>query len=343
MEFFTSLPPETASDLGIAIVIASSTPLLLLDDQFVVQAASGTFCRMFGLTPDAVTRRAIFTLGNGEWDILRLRSLLIATLSGNASVDAYEMTLSRPTGNMQLVLNACLLDYGEGAARLLLSVSDVTAIRLAERQKDDLVHEKMVLLQELQHRVANSLQIIASVLMQSARKVQSEEARTHLNNAHHRVMSIATLQKQLASTSVGEVVLRPYFTDLCNSIGASMIADPGRLKITPTVDDTSTTADVSVSLGLIVTELVINSLKHAFPDKVIRGDISVSYASDGQAWTLAVGDNGVGMPGEAAGAVPGLGTGIVEALSKQLRATVEIRDTRPGTLVSIIHRADGTR
>ena len=64
--------------------------------------------------------------------------------------------------------------------RLLLSVSDVTDARLAERLKDDLLREKAILYQELQHRVANSLQIIASVLMQSARRVPSAETRSHL-------------------------------------------------------------------------------------------------------------------------------------------------------------------
>src|SRR6185436_15218963 len=97
--------------------------------------------------------------------------------------------------------------------------------------KDDLVREKEVLLQELQHRVANSLQIIAAVLMRSARSVQSEETRTHLHDAHHRVMSIATMQKQLAASRHGQVALRSYFTDLCRSIGASMIADHDRVTL----------------------------------------------------------------------------------------------------------------
>ena len=76
---------------------------------------------------------------------------------------------------------------------------DVTDARIAEKLKDDLLKEKAVLLQELQHRVANSLQIIASVLMQSARRVQSDEARTHLQQAHQRVMSVASLQHHLAA------------------------------------------------------------------------------------------------------------------------------------------------
>ena len=82
----------------------------------------------------------------------------------------------------------------------MLSVTDITHARAAEKLKDNLLREKDVLLQELHHRVANSLQIIASVLMQSARKVQSEETRSHLYDAHQRVMSVAALQQQLASS-----------------------------------------------------------------------------------------------------------------------------------------------
>ena len=85
--------------------------------------------------------------------------------------------------------------------RLLLAVSDVTDARLAEKLKDDLLREKAILFQELQHRVANSLQIIASVLMQSARRMQSAETTSHLYDAHSRVMSVAALQQQLAASS----------------------------------------------------------------------------------------------------------------------------------------------
>ena len=91
------------------------------------------------------------------------------------------------------------------------------------------------------------------------------EARSHLYDAHSRVMSVATLQQQLAASQVGDVQLRDYFTDLCQSIGASMIHDHDKLRLTVEADESVADADVSVSLGLIVTELVINALKHAFP------------------------------------------------------------------------------
>lgn len=329
-----------------ALVVSSSTPLVLLGDDLVVQAASGSFCRTFALDSESVVGRLLFALGKGEWDVPQLRSLLYATASGKAEIEAYEMNLKRDgVPPLTLILNAHMLDHSaDEPSRIVLAVSDITSARIserlfknAEREKEALLREKEVLLQELHHRVANSLQIIASVLMQRVRSVQSEETREHLRDAHHRVMSIATLQRQLAATASGDVYLKPYLTDLCASIGASMIADPADLKLSVDVDDSFTSADRSVSIGLIVTELVINALKHAFPDGPTEGRISVEYTTTPSGWTLIVSDNGVGLPDPAIDAKPGLGTGIVNALAKQLSATVSIRNTNPGMQVSIVH------
>jgi two-component sensor histidine kinase len=337
----TSTPPVVADTLALALVASSDAPIVLLDGELEVVAASASFARAFQIDPAAASTRSLFSLGDGEWDVPQLRGLLQATLSGAAEVDAYEMDLKR-TGRAtrQLVIAAHRLAYGEAATqtRLLLAVTDVTDARLAERLKDDLLREKAILYQELQHRVANSLQIIASVLMQSARRLPSAQTRSHLYDAHSRVMSVAALQQQLAASSVGEVQLRAYFTELCQSIGASMIQDHDKLRLRVEADDTVAHADVSVSLGLIVTELVINALKHAFPDDR-GGDIVVSYRSKVADWTLSVRDNGVGMPKDRTVLKPGLGTSIVEALAKQLHATVDLAEARPGVRVSIAHRA----
>lgn len=338
MEQFLIKPDKAAHVLGMAIVMSSATPLLLLDGNLVVEVASGSFCRIFALDPVAVVGTELFALGAGEWDIAQLRSLLEATASGNAAIEAYELDLVRQGQDVRrLSLNAHRLDdIIAGEVHLILAISDITDARLAEKTKDDLVRENQVLYQELQHRVANSLQIIASVLMQSARKVQSEEVRSHLNDAHHRVMSIATLQKQLAGSAHGDIALRSYVVDLCKSIGASMIDVTSGLSLVATVDDSVVNADTSVSLGLIVTELVINALKHAFPDRGKPGAITVDYRSDGKGWSLRVVDNGVGMHPDPSISNPGLGTGIVDALSKKLGARVVVSEAHPGTCVSII-------
>ena len=220
--------------------------------------------------------------------------------------------------------------------RILLGVTDITDAKANEKLKDDLLREKAILLQEIQHRVANSLQIIASVILQSARQVQSDETRSHLQDAHSRVMSVAALQQQLAASRLGAVELKPYLVQLCLSVGASMIRDHSQLSLHVDCDDSVVEADISVSLGLIVTELVINSLKHGFPGGR-HGRITVSYHAHGPNWTLSVADDGVGMPTDAASATPGLGTSIVEALANQLKARVTVAGGHPGTTVSIIH------
>jgi len=340
MEDDQPVASAVANSLALALVASSEAPILLLDGDLMVIAASASFSRSFQIDPSSAPGRSMFALGDGEWDVPQLRSLLRATLSGAAKVDAYEMDLTRPgRGQRRLVITAHRLDYADTAnVRLMLSVSDVTDARLAVRLKDDLLREKAILYQELQHRVANSLQIIASVLMQSARTVPSPEIKGYLFDAHNRVMSVAALQRQLAATQVTEVELRSYFTELCESIGASMIHDHQKLTLTVEADRGTATADVSVSLGLIVTELVINALKHAFPDER-AGAIVVGYRSDDADWSLSVSDNGVGMPKRIAPTKGGLGTSIVQALARQLEATVTVSAGSPGTIISVSHRS----
>ncbi len=333
---------EAASTL--AVVVASHEPLLFLSEEQRVIAASASFCRAFEIDPATVTGKCLSEIGHGEWAMPKLASLLKATASGSAQIEAYEVDLKRPDQKVRnLIVNARTLDDGaRDHVRLLLAVTDVTEERATARLKDDLIREKAILLQEVQHRVANSLQIIASVLMQSARRVLSEEARGQLRNAHNRVMSIAALQRQL-STSTGETVeLRTYFTQLSQSLGASMIDDPDRLSILVKADDSTVSAGVSVSLGLIVTELVINALKHAFSDQP-TGKIVIDYHSSGGDWTLSVADDGVGMPSGSDAPAAGLGTGIIEALAKNLAGTIKLTEANPGTanpgtVVSISHR-----
>lgn len=338
------MPPVTPSrpdldlKLAMAVVTASHAPVLLLDGDRLVVGASQAFCRVFGIDESTITGREFASLGAGEWAIPQLVAMLKGAASGFAEIKNYEFDLAREgRAPRRLVLNAHKLDYGEGEdIRLLLAIADVTDARIAERMNEDLIRDKGILLRELQHRVANSLQIIASVLMQSARKVQSEEARSHLNNAHHRVMSVAALQAQLAVSSIDRISLRPYLTQLCESIGASMIGDPDQISLKVEGDESRVNANVSVSIGLVVTELVINALKHAFPEGR-QGNITVDYGSEGDDWALSVADDGVGMsklPGEAK---PGLGTNIVQALARQLDARISVLDGTPGTTVLLEH------
>ena len=201
------------------------------------------------------------------------------------------------------------------------------------------MRQQGVLFEELQHRVANSLQIIASIILMKARAVQSEETRLHLHDAHKRVMSIAAVQKQLhASGASGSIEIAPYLKRLCETLAASMIGDSRPISLKMVGEGGNASSRQAESLGLIVTELVMNALKHAFSDDKVEGQITIAYDTAGTNWRLSVSDNGIGKPdGVFAQEKSGLGTGIVKALSQQLDAQVETLAGPEGTTVSITH------
>lgn len=167
----------------------------MLDDAMTVVASGASFCSAFDCPPEGVNGAKLATIGSGEWNVPEIDKLVRETLRGDAPNDACEVDLIRKGRSpAHLILNALKLEYGQpDRPRVILTVTDVTEVLVAAKLRDDILEEKRIHLQELQHRVANSLQIIASVLLQSARRVQSEETRLHLHDAHHRVMSIATL------------------------------------------------------------------------------------------------------------------------------------------------------
>ena len=333
----TAYIAEAADNLALAVIGSSNAPVLLLDDELNLVAASDSFFDTFEIDRARSENRKLSELGEGEWALPQLGFLLRATATGSAKIEAYEMDLVRGgRPDRRLIVNARKLDYFDADnVRLLMSVADVTDARINDELKDRLLRDKEILLKELQHRVANSLQIIASVLMQSARRVRSEQARGHIRDAGNRVMSIAALQRQLSASQLEEVALSAYFAELCASIGASMIGDHDQITLGVSVDGSTVKAEDSVRLGLIVTELVINALKHGFP-RHRHGKIEVDYHATGTGWALTVRDTGIGMPADRADVQPGLGTSIVDALALQLGASVKVAGANPGTLVSII-------
>jgi two-component sensor histidine kinase len=153
-------------------------------------------------------------------------------------------------------------------------------------------------------------------------------------------MSVAAVQQYLhVSGGVATIEMAPYLSQLCESISSAMIGDhrPTTLKVA--ADAGSVTSREAVSLGLIVTELILNALKHAFPDdgKSDR-QIAVEFDVAGTNWKLSVKDNGIGAPvGVFAQPKSGLGTSIVNALAQQLDAKVEVLSTSQGTTVSVSH------
>lgn len=334
---------DEASALAQAIVDTVRDPLLVLDKNLHVVTANRSFYQTFGMTPQDVRDRPLYGLGDGQWDIPELRLLLVDVAPQHAVMQAYEVERDFPNiGRRTMLLNAREVFNHRNAEKLiLLAIEDITERCDAERRTAELLRQKETLLQEMQHRVANSLQIIASVLLLKMQSVHSEETRLHLRDAHQRVMSVATVQQQLQASGHGEPIeVGPYLSRLCDTLGASMIGDRQPISLKVEADPGTAESDELVSIGLITTELVINALKHGFPIGVEGCEILVRYDVDECNWRLSVSDNGIGV--QTDGGVrgrTGLGTTIVEALARQLKASVEITRLSSGMVVSIVHVA----
>jgi len=334
---------EDPRALAQAIVDTIREPLLVLDEDLRVMVASRAFYRTFHVAAQETQGQLIYELGNGEWNIPALRALLARVAPEDGVIEAYEIEHSFPViGQRVMRLNARKVFYeSHNTSTILVAIEDITEWRAAERERDDLLRQKQMLLEEMQHRVANSLQIIASILLMKARAVDSPEMRTHLEDAHKRVMAVAAVQKHLeVATGPGAIQLEPYLTRLCASLAGAMIRegdDAIDLKVQVAGGDASSAE--AVSIGLIVTELVINALKHAFPVQKPGNVIVVAYTPTDAGWALTISDNGVGKDGATTPArvKGGLGTSIVGALAEQLAAQVSTISSPAGASVSITH------
>lgn len=322
-----------------AIVNTVREPLIVLDDALRVVVGSRSFYRAFNVTQQETEGRPVYELGNGQWNIPALRKLLEEIIPHHTTIEAYEVEHDFPgVGRRTMLLNARKVFYeGNKSTSLLVAIDDITERRALELQKDELLRQKDLLLQEMNHRINNSLQIIASILLLKAHAVQSEETRRHLQDAHERVMAVATVQEQLHPSPFGaQIQAKTYLTRLCESLAASMILNDQPVSLRVEANEGTTSSEQAVSMGLIATELVINAFKHAFPGGA-KGTIVVGFESTASAWRLSVSDNGIGISRRLTDSPvrTGLGTSIVEALTRQLGGRVTTSAASPGTSVSV--------
>lgn len=338
---------QYATLLAHAIVDTVRDPLLVLDCDLRVALASRSFLQEFDAAIDDVTGCSVYEILDGCLNVEGLTALLEKALPEHTSDKSFEIAADFPRiGQRSLIVQVSEVFFAQNFHKaILLSFHDVTARRSIERERRALLHEtqrllkeKHVLLLEMQHRIFNSLQIIANILMIKTRNTTSEEARKHLQDAYTRVMSVAEMQRHIDDAARAETVkLAPYFTTICDSLAASMIDDDRRIALRYEFDDASAPSTEAVSLGLIVTELVINALKYAFPTNRADAEILAKYETSGDNWQLIVSDNGVGRPPDTPASSDGLGSTLVKALAHQVKAQIETASSARGLKVSLTH------
>lgn len=207
---------------------------------------------------------------------------------------------------------------------------------LAEREVRDARDRAEILLQEVNHRVANSLALAAALVRMQASAVADPTAKDALNETQARISAIAGLHRRLyTSDDVRSVSLDSYLATLVEELDTTLKAAGHQSRVKLDLEPLSVPTDKAISIGMIVTELLTNAYKYAYPlDEA--GEVRVQMRRlNGNKATLIVEDDGVGWDGSGPAKGTGLGTKIVAAMAGQLGTSITYGDGTSGTRTSI--------
>jgi PAS domain S-box-containing protein len=214
--------------------------------------------------------------------------------------------------------------FVRGTGRIVGSLIDITDRKRIEQEREAALHQRELLLKELNHRVKNNLQMVSSLLSLQASRMSDTAAKEQFRKAMDRVQAVGDIHARLyQGDHLGQIEFDEYLKDLCARLRESML-DNKSISIEVDAEPVTLDLDRAIPLGLIVNELVTNSIKHAFPNGGI-GRVSVQLRREhgGEVLRLSITDNGRGFVQKNGDARPGLGMRLVDGLMLQIGGTIE--------------------
>ena len=292
------------------------------DGKALTDEANVYFAGIIGRADDRITSGVAQQRANTAW--LRIVSaigaiVIVAVISGAAIV------LTRYTSELRAThdqLNALNSELEQRVVRR------TTALAQARDRAE-------ILLSEVNHRVANSLAIVSSMVALQARALDDKGAKDALAETQDRIYAVSLVHKQLyGSGDVRSVPLKEYLSALLDNLGSSLRSKDHGVKLSYEVEAIELETDASINLGVVITELVTNAFKYAYPDRA--GEIRVRLRRLNNDVELVVEDDGIGRSDGAPAAGTGLGTRIINVMCTTLGTRVTYRDRDPGTAARLI-------
>jgi len=256
-------------------------------------------------------------------------------------VDSYHLVSAfSPAKNLYVRLTSDITEEKK-AENILLNARDNLEIKVQERTKELLtaVQEKELLIREIHHRVKNNLQIISSLLNLQIPYIKDENSIEFFKESQNRIKSISMIHEKLYQTNnLQEIDFDSYISNILVNLFQTYGVDQDKISYEIKCDDIGLNIETSVPCGLIITELITNSIKHAFPSKPLddsKNKISVEMYPDGEKIKLIIKDNGIGFPQDLDFKnTESLGLELVNLLINQLDGTINLK-REEGTEFSI--------
>ncbi len=219
-----------------------------------------------------------------------------------------------------------MLVRGSRELRSLAEHFQTMARTLETRQSQllDALQQRELLLKEVNHRVKNSLQIVASLFGLQRAQIRDPEARRQFEQAGRRINTVAQIHQRLYQDERVEVVaFHRFLQELCDELNSAM-GDGERLTLVCEATPCQLPTDQAIPLALVLNEIITNAFKYAYADGA-SGEVRVSCRQAEDALILTVSDDGLPLPDDFDPAKSyGLGMKMITALAKQLRATLEV-------------------
>jgi two-component sensor histidine kinase/CheY-like chemotaxis protein len=307
--YFSSRPEEVRRCVGLIKLVDFNQEYLKLntvEDRTKVPDTISPF------VPDAVLpilQREIVGLAEG----MRSVSISFRNCMEGSSIEFIRLKLSLVSG------------HEDDWSSVLVSFTDVTAEVRAEEKLEALLHEKEILMRELEHRVKNNLSIVSSILGMEATQSRDDKARDLLLEAQLRIQSISLIYDLLAhASSASTINCKTYVEDLAALLYSTYVRRKEEVSMKVEVENFTLDVKRGVSLGLIINELLTNSFKYAFPAR--KGSVRLNLGIGDDGISLKVEDDGVGAgEGFDWSASAGLGSKLIDMLVQQLGGELRIR------------------
>jgi PAS domain S-box-containing protein len=267
-------------------------------------------------------------------------------LNGSRPFYEAEFRLLSKAGDWKWVLSRGKVverDPNGNPSRVTGTSLDITDRKAAEDQIRGSLKEKEVLLREIHHRVKNNLQVMSSLLRLQSRYVKDDGYREMFRESVNRVHSMALVHEKLyQSQNLAEIRINDYLAAVTKQLMGAYESVQGRVALGIEVQPLSLGIETAMPLGFIVTELLSNALKHAFPG-TREGKVTISPCRTNGDLDLVISDNGIGMPAEFPLKHPqSLGLRLVAIFVDQLQGETELTGN-PGTRVRITFKASNYR